>query len=200
MSDRAVGLVLPDGVESPSVVRVEEDWRLVLNEPDDDTDSPQFHTVMSPTDDAEELFAQVLWNYRETPDFVSGGVQLQCYDGETLMRYRTMEYGRLSTEAETITWTQSLVVDGLSLTFEVSHGQSTTWGAFGREMRISSVTDLGTLNSYDPEVSAENSCVTYGSNRVDELVITQVRYYGVDDSLLYVDAAPRMVYMFGDDE
>ena len=64
------------------VVRVEEDWMLVLNEPDGNVDSPQFHTVMSPFSDASSFFAQVLWNYRETPDFVTGGVQLP-----TMVRY-----------------------------------------------------------------------------------------------------------------
>ncbi len=175
------------------VLRVEEDWILVLNEPDGNVDSPQFHTVMSPFADVGSFFAQVLWNYRETPDFTSGGVQLQSYNGEDLIRRRSMEYGQLSSTAETITWTQSLTTDGALLSFEVSNGRSTTWGTFGRDMRIDEDADLASLGDYSPDVSATESCVTYGSNRVETMSIVQVRYYGAS-GLLRVDATPRVVF------
>jgi hypothetical protein len=175
------------------VVRVEEDWMLVLNEPDGNVDSPQFHTVMSPFGDAGSFYAQVLWNYRETPDFVAGGVQLQSYEGESLIRRRSMEYGQLSSTAETITWTQSLTTDGVALSFEVTNGQSTTWGTFGTNMRISSDANLPDLNGYSPDVSARQSSVTYGGNRVNVMSISQVRYYGAS-GLLWVDDTPRVVF------
>jgi len=175
------------------VLRIEEDWALVVNEPDGNVDSPQFHTVMSPYDSAESFFAQVLWNYRETPNFISGGVQLQSYNGENLIRRRSLEYGQLSGTAETITWTQSLTTDGALLSFEVSNGLSTTWGAFGKDMRIDEDAGLASLNEYSTEVSANESCVTYGSNRVDSMTITQVRFYGAS-GLLWVDVTPRVVF------
>ncbi|MFH1109138.1 MAG: hypothetical protein V1790_08100 [Planctomycetota bacterium] len=175
------------------VIRVEEDWKLDLNQPDGSVDSPQFHTIMSPYTDVDSFYAQVLWNYRETPDFTAGGVQLQSYAGESLIRRRSMEFGQLSTSAETITWTQSLTTDGVALSFEVTNGQSTTWGTFGTNMRISSDANLPDLSGYSPDVSAQESCVTYGGNRVDLLVITEVRYYGVS-GLLGVDNTPRVVF------
>ena len=178
------------------VVHVEEDWMLVLNEPDGSVDSPQFHTIMSPFGDADSFYAQVLWNYRETPNFTSGGVQLQSYEGESLIRRRSMEYGQLSTSAESITWTQSLTTDGVALSFDVSDGESTTWGTFGKDMRISSDANLPDLSGYSPDVSAHESCVTYGSNRVNVLVITEVRYYGAS-GLLGVDNTPRVVFQLG---
>lgn len=166
---------------------------LVLNEPDGNVDSPQFNTVMSPFQEVESFFAQVLWNYRETPDFTSGGVQLQSYEGESLLRRKSMEFGQLSTSAETITWTQGLTTDGVALFFQVTNGESSTWGTFGRDMSISSDASLPDLSAYSPDVSAQQSCITYGSNRVDELVITQVRYYGAS-GLLGVDNTPRVVF------
>jgi len=175
------------------VIRVEEDWKLVLNEPDGSVDSPQFHTIMSPYTDVDSFYAQVLWNYRETPDFTAGGVQLQSYAGESLIRRRSMEFGQLSTSAETITWTQTLTTDGVALTFDVTNGQSTTWGTFGTNMRISSDANLPDLSGYSPDVSAHESCVTYGGNRVDLLVITEVRYYGAS-GVLGVDNTPRVVF------
>ena len=166
---------------------------LVLNEPDGNVDSPQFDTVMSPFQEVDSFFAQVLWNYRETPNFVSGGVQLQSYEGELLTRRRSMEFGQLSTTAETITWTQGLSTDGVVLSFEVTNGRSTTWGAFGTDMRISSDANVPNLSDYSPDVSAQQSCITYGSNRVNEMVISQVRYYGAT-GLLGVDNTPRVVF------
>jgi len=155
------------------------------------------HTVMSPSDSVDASHAQVLWNYRETPNFIAGGVQLQSYNGESLIRRRSMEYGPLSTTAESITWTQRLSTDGVILSFEVSDGQSSSWGAFGKDMRIDDNTDLSDLNSYSSEVSAKESGVTYGSNRVDLMVITEVRRYGAS-GLLSVDTVPKVVFAFSE--
>lgn len=175
------------------VLRVEEDWALVLNEPDGNVDSPQLHTVMTPYGDVDSYFAQVLWNYRETPNFTAGGVQLQSYQGEQTQSRRSMEYGRLSTRAESITWTQALETDGVQLVFEVVNGASETWGSFGREMRIADDAYLASLDEYSPNVSARESCVTYGGNRVDSLMITEVRYYGAS-GLLWTDSSQRVVF------
>lgn len=187
-----------DGASEP-VLRVEEDWQLVLNEPNEDADCPQFHTVMSPTNGVDGYYAQTLWNYREVPDYRSGGVQLRSWHDELLLRRRSVEYRTLSTTAETITWTQALEANDSELTFSITNGNSTTWGTFGRDMVIDVPTGIVELNSYDPAVSAENSCITYGSNRVESLTITAVRYYGLT-GLLYEDTAPRAVYQLGDHE
>lgn len=175
------------------VLRVEEDWQLNLNEPDDNVDSPQLHTIMTPYGDVDSYFAQVLWNYRETPNFVAGGVQLQSYRGEDMQSRRSLEFGQLSTRAESVRWTQALETDGMRLVFEVVDGESETWGSFGREMRISDDANLASLDEYSPDTSARESCVTYGGNRVDSLVITEVRYYGAS-GLLWTDSSPRVVF------
>lgn len=177
---------------SEPVVRIEEDWELDVNEPNGDTTAPQFHTVMSPASDLNSYHAQTLWNYRETPDFVPGGVQLHSYDGETLIRKRSIESGTLSTTAEEIRWTQSLETDGTTLTFSIYDGVSTTWGTFGRDMNISSTANLAQLNDYSPDTSVANSCVTFGANRVQSLKIKRVRYYGAT-GLLYTDTTERPV-------
>ncbi len=183
-------------VEEP-VLRVEEDWTLVLNEPDDNVHSPQFHTVMSPGGDVFGSFAQVIWNYRESPDFEAGGLQLQCYSGETLIRRRSIGHEQFSTTAETVTWTQALSTNGVQAQFEVTNGLSASWGEFGRDMMIEMDGELPFLNQYSPDVSSENACVTYGANRVDLLVLNQVRKYGAG-GLLTVDATPRVIYQAGE--
>jgi len=177
---------------SEPVVRIEEDWELEVNEPNGDTTAPQFHTVMSPVSGLESYFAQTLWNYRETPDFVSGGVQLHCYNGKDLLKKRSIESGTLSTAAETITWTQSLDTDGTTLTFTIFNGVSSTWGSFGKDMNISSTANMAQLNDYSPATSVANSCVTFGANRVQSFSIKRVRYYGAT-GLLYEDNTERPV-------
>jgi hypothetical protein len=176
------------------VVRVEEDWTLVLNEPDDNVDSPQFHTVMSPFTHLDSYYAQVVWNYREIPDFVAGGLQLQSWNGETQIRTRSVGDSQLSTSAETITWTQSLETNGIVLLFQILNGESATWGVFGKDMNIDAEAYLPDLENYSPKVSVANSCITYGSNRVNVLMITEIRRYSADGELVSVDTAPRYVY------
>jgi hypothetical protein len=183
----------------PVIVRIEEDWEMRLNDPAAGMSSPQFHTVMSPDGSLGGKYAQVLWNYRETPDYRPGGVQLQCYEGDSLVRSRTVESRSLSTVAEVIRWTQALSTDGTQLTLQVFDGTSTTWGTFGNDMRLDESTSVSTLAGYDPQHSVTSSGVTYGSNRVDLLVITAVRYY-TNDGLFAVDPTVRTVYEWATDE
>src|SRR5690606_20695029 len=72
---------------APDITRIEEDWMLVLNVPDDSVNCPQFHTIMSPTTDLDSRYFQVNWNYREQPDFAEGGLELLNWSGETLLQH-----------------------------------------------------------------------------------------------------------------
>ncbi|GIK15242.1 MAG: hypothetical protein BroJett003_02060 [Planctomycetota bacterium] len=188
----AAGALWSMPTEPDPVVRVEEEWELVLNDPHVDRVSPQFTTVMSPFPNMDSYYAQILWNHRETPEFTPGGIQLHSYRGETLLRMRSVEWRTLSTQAETIRWTQSLQTDGVSLTVSIQDGHSTTWGSFGRDMYISSSANLADLGQYRPDFSASNACVSFGSNRVESLILKRVRYYG-RDGLIAEDNTPRRV-------
>ncbi len=185
------------GQDEP-VIRIEEDWLLILNYPDPDIDSPQFHTVMSPFANLDSYYAEVVWNYREIPDFLPGGLQLESWNGEQLVRSRTVRETQLSTTAETIRWTQALQTDGTILTFDITNGLSTTWGIFGKDMNITADASLLDLSTYSADVSAQNACVTYGANRVNLLAIVQVRCYGAS-GLLSVDRTPRIVFNLATD-
>jgi hypothetical protein len=166
----------------------------VLNEPEDALQAPQFHTVISPFGHIDWVYAQVTWNYRELPEFEPGGLQVQAWAGEECSLQKNFGYQELSSTAETVKWTQALETDGAVLTFEIVNGESVTWGAFGgTSLRIQGTAPVPVLNAYDTNVSVKNSLVSFGANRVKELVITQVRYYGAE-GLLGVDANPRVVY------
>jgi len=178
------------------VIRIEEDWIMVLYEPNDALTAPQFYTVMSPYGHLESYFAQVTWNYQEVPDFTSGGMQIQAWDSEYLVTDRSFATEMLSATAETIRWTQVLSTDGSKLTFTIKNGQSSTWGAFGypaENMKIQATAALPNLSGYDPELTRSNSGISFGSNRVDSLKIAEVRYYG-PSGLLNTDTTPKVVF------
>lgn len=180
--------------ESEPILRIEQDWKLVLNEPDQSVNAPQFHTVMSPFGDLDSVYAQVTWNWRELPDFAPGGLQIQGWCGDECPLHKDFSSNELSTTAETLRWTQAIETDGTVLTFEVINGQSVTWGAFGgHSLQIRGTAPIAALNNYNTDVSAANSVITYGSNRVQSLVITEVRYYGAN-GLLGVDSVPTVVH------
>lgn len=186
------------GGAGPPIVRVEEDWRLVLTEPEAEVNAPQFHTVMSPTTDANREYAQVRWNYRELPDFFSGGLQLEAWDGEVALDKWAVEETPLSRDAETITWTQRLELQNQRLRFTIINGHSLSWGEFGGEhVSLYIASGVTNLNDYSSDVSRHNSCVTFGGNRVSVLMITQVRRYG-PEGLVSVDNTPIVVFQFAE--
>jgi hypothetical protein len=164
----------------PTIVRVEEDWELVVGTPDPDTDAPQVTCAISPTGNLEGWHAALELNQQGLPVYAAGGLQLQVWEGDVAVSDRRFPNGAvLATPGEVIQWTQSMQLDGGNLTFEVITGSSTTWGAFGGQgyLKASLASTLGNLNAYSPAVSAANSGVSYAANRVQSLVLKRVRYY-----------------------
>jgi hypothetical protein len=183
------------GDENP-IIRVEQDWEMQLSEPVSDLDVPQFHTVMSPYASTNATYFQVTWNYREMPSFMSGGLQLQVWNGSESFAVRNVDSGSLSSDAESVAWTQSLYLEGSDLTFSVTNGRSSSWGEFGGEsMTVRMASPVLSLNAYDTEVSAANSWITYGKNRVMLMVLRQVREYDAN-GLRSIDVTPRVIYHY----
>lgn len=181
---------------SGTVMRVEEDYELVLNEPGSERASPQFHTVMSPYNHVLSGYAQVSWNYRELPEFAAGGLQIQAWKGENDYEGKDIGDEPLSRDAETIAWTQVLETDDHQLTFKIINGQSLSWGAFGGDelsIVVLPVT-VGNLNRYSSTISKSNSWISYGSNRVNLLQIKEVRRYGSSGNLVSRDTTPKVIY------
>ncbi|MBI3469118.1 MAG: hypothetical protein HY000_39440 [Planctomycetes bacterium] len=177
---------------SQPILRVEEDWVLVLNEPKSNINSPQFHTVMSPFDHLSSYYGQVTWNYWELPSFTAGGLQMQIWNGDNCVRRTAPESRVLSTAAETITWTQVLETDGADLSFSIENGSSSTWGTF-LGFRAYTNANVANLSGYSTSVSVDNSLISYGSNRVVSLVITEVRKYDAT-GLVSVDQVDKVVF------
>lgn len=164
----------------PTIVRVEEDWELVVGEPDPGSDAPQVTSVISPLGGVQSVHATFEVNQQSLPTFTPGGLQLQVWDNEVSLSDRGFPNSTVFAQSgETIRWTQSMELNDGSLSFEIINGTSTTWGNFGGQgyLKASIPTTLISLDAYDPAVSAENSGVNYAANRVQSLVLKRVRVY-----------------------
>jgi hypothetical protein len=161
------------------IVKVEEDWELVVSEPDVSVCAPQVTTVMSPVGHLDGVYNAFDFNHESQPGFVAGGMQLQVWNGETPVALRRSREGEnLGTNNETITWTQAMKVENGTLSFWLKNGSSSSWGNFGgwNDTSVSVATSLTSLHTYSPLVSVEGSGVGYAGNRVTSLRLLRVRY------------------------
>ncbi len=176
------------------VVMIEEDWELVVRDPEGDVTAPQLHTVLSPFPVLEPYYAQITWNYREVPYFQAGGFQVQGWAGDDILIARSFDLNEFSNMQEKFKWTQVMATDGERTRFAVVNGFSPTWGNFGGiEAIVGDFAGLPDLSGYRTDVSVRNSLITYGSNRVRLFQIVEVRYFG-PDGLLYRDTTPKVLH------
>lgn len=191
-----LGQEIPSEAQSPSAVfSVQEDWELVVGDPDPVSNAPQVTCVISPVGHVDSLHAAFELNHQTEPAYEAGGLQLQVWEGEEHLNTKWfLEHNQLGTADEVVQWTQQLVLSGGELTFEVTSGESTTWGSFGGKLRTTVGSTLANLDEYDPAVSVANSGVGFAGNRVVSLVLKRVRWYAADGTLLAEDNTPRVVH------
>ena len=178
------------------VVRVEEDWKMVLGIPDPESIAPQITCMISPIGDVNSLHAAFTLNHRGMPDFSPGGLQLQVWDNESpLFMKNFSNTSILSHDNEIVTWTQAMELKDGALTFEVVNGHSETWNHFGDQNSLKAVVNsvLPNLNNYHPNVSVNNSGIGFASNRVQSLVLQRVRLILSTGQIIEEDT-PRIVY------
>ena len=73
--------------DAATVMRVEEDWEILIGTPDADNDGPQIMNVISPTGDITAQHAVLEINHQTFPDFYGGGMQLQVWTGDILNQF-----------------------------------------------------------------------------------------------------------------
>jgi len=175
------------GEEVALVVRVEEDWELVIATPNTNMSGPQVTCISSPFGNLKGLSSSLRLNHQIVDKFVPGGLQLNLVKQEFVTQSVESANPRvLSYANETIRWTQVMYIKNGQLTIEIRNGQSTSLGAFGAlgALRITVPTTENSLNGYDPEVAVKNSVIGFGSNRVTSLAIKQVRCFTSNDQVL----------------
>ena len=175
--------------------RIEEDWQLVLGNPDTAANCPQLSTSMSPSgSDSVPVFLFKL-NYRDRPHYAPGGLSAQVWQSKSFLSNSDQGTAQINTPQETITWTQKMTLAGGKLNYKVLSGMSTTWGAFGvndTDLFVSTPSSLVDLSGYTPDKSVAMSGASFGPNRVTSMTLLQVRYYQ-GSTLLSTDTTARQV-------
>ena len=137
-----------------SIVRVEEDWELVITEPESNTEAPQVTCVISPVGHIDGLYSVFDLNLRHNPDYAAGGIQIQLWSGTNTLSSSSSNRGvLLETPGETIAWTQVMKLQDGDLSFQVVNGSSQTWGSFGGgpKLLVSRASGLENLNAHENE-------------------------------------------------
>ncbi|MEZ6065047.1 MAG: hypothetical protein R3B90_04930 [Planctomycetaceae bacterium] len=198
--DASVENEVVDRFPGKRIVRVEEDWLIDIGETTDGSSAPEVVTVFGPYDPNHGTHAVFEMNHSTYPDFAKGGMQLQAwwgnwflgarrhYNGSELLR--TVERIQFTVRTELVnTWS------GTRLKLEIVNGDSVTYGNFGGEgyLRLRMYTNRNNLNYYDPDMSVEQSRVTFGANRVNRYIRTEVRYY-TDAGEVITEEADRIVH------
>jgi hypothetical protein len=165
------------GTETLQIVRIEEDWRLVVATPEVSSNSPQVVCAMYPSGGDEGDYMAFELNHQSQPGYATGGLHLHAWDGEHLLgSAHTQSAVSMRHQQEQIEWTQTMTLSDGLLTYEVIQGTSETWGAFGAgELKVSVNSNLENLNGYNVEATLAGSGVGFGANRVTSLTLRNVR-------------------------
>lgn len=194
----AVPAELLRSAEEPIIVRVEEDWQIEIGAPDPQNDAPQLVNVISPVANTHNSHGVFEINHATLPDYTSGGIQIQTWIGDTHLGYKSAPKSqKLTTDNETITYTISMKIADNAITYEVSNGQSQTWGTFGNpgDLKLTSPTTLTNLNTYTPAMSIKHSRVGFAKRRVKSFVLQEVRYHTQSGEII-TDTTDRAVHSY----
>jgi hypothetical protein len=171
------------------IIRVEEDWELVVETPDPLTDAPQVSTWMFPSNDQSDGHFGVDLNHAQRPDYEGGGLQTKSYLGEALVDDKLENPGsNLNSNGESVRWTQLIAIVGNELVFAVKNGQSSSWGSFGgpsTAVKLSS--NLSNLNDYSPSRSIQSSGIGFAANRVGSLKLVRIRAFLSNGTYIQTD-------------
>ncbi len=163
--------------DSPKVVQIEEQWELTIGVPDAGRSSPQATMVMSPTGNLDSTYFIFTLNYRNSPGYEQGGVQVQQWEGNSVVSSSTGPVDEPLSQAEdTVTWTQRVTLDDGEITYQVVEGSSNSWGNFGNDgtLKLTTPTTIQSLNSYKPAISLTESQIGYADNRVRSLTLKKL--------------------------
>lgn len=162
----------------PTLYMVEEDWELVINEPDVKINSPQIAFFLYPDADHSDCYFQLQMNYAAEDGYSSGGFRVGAFCDEIPVdEERSQIRQTLAWDNDKIEWTNAMAVFNGKLMFAVKDGYGTQWGHFGGPEYLVQMDDqeLHSLDHYTPEASLESVDVGFGKNRVASIRLKTVR-------------------------
>jgi hypothetical protein len=159
------------------VVKVEQDWELVVGEPDTTLFSPQLFILMYPQSGGD-YWSEFLINYNDQPQFSAGGVQIQVWEGNNVLdgADNSPHQAVLQNAGESVTFTLSMRVRDGNLRLHAKNVSSPSFG-YIPNLSVSVPYDPTNLNNYSTTDTMSNSGILFGSNRVTSLTLKAVRKY-----------------------
>lgn len=178
--------VIPDQslfAEEPVVYKVEEDWEMMVNEPDVSNNSPQITFFTSPSHELDNSYFQLQMNYHADEAYSSGGFHVaSVQEGKTVDEARSVTRKNLSTNDDVVRWTSVMAVIDNRALFAVRDGYGREWGNFGGpnylvRMVPSPVSDL---SKYQHQQSLQSVDIGFGRNRISRITLKAVRLFYTD--------------------
>lgn len=182
--------------QSTAIDRIEEDWELVIGEPDPNVEAPQVINILSPNGTTLGNYFLLELNHGTQPEYILGGRQLQHWFGESFRSQVTASApGVLCIADESIRYTLALSLNDGALKCQVRNGQSVSWGEFGGTSsdRLTVGASINSLNWYRTETSLSGAKIGFGSYRVSRFRLVEVRKYS-DNQLVSRDTTSHVVF------
>jgi hypothetical protein len=132
-------------------------------------------------------------------------MQLQAWYGNYLIGYHSQfAPSEFNQAIERLTFTTVTRVRDNMLKLAITNGHSLTWGDFGgsESLRVDMSTSRTNLNDWNSQNSITNSRVSYGANRVNKFVRTEIRYYTRQDGqyqLHHTDETDTYIHRLAED-
>ena len=183
------------------ILKVEEDWVLVVRNPEAEAALPKVLNTISAFPRLLIPYAIFELNHSSMPEFNNGGMQIQGWYGQNAYYYKNgSKFNTLAIPDETIKYTLRMEAepDAGKLHYEVTNGDSQSWGKFGGQglLKLSLPSLLVTkLNYYTPLTSIKNAEVTEGAHNVSAFYLNEVRYY-TKDGLFKTDNTRRYLHQY----
>ena len=118
--------------DQPTIWKVEEEWEMVINEPEDNTNSPQVTFFVTPSAGLGETYFQLQMNYEADEDYSAGGFHVAAVRNEEIQdEARSQNQSLLTVDGDVIRWTSVAAVVNNKLLFAVRDGDCASWGNFG---------------------------------------------------------------------
>jgi hypothetical protein len=175
-----------------SIVRIEQDWVLVVSSPDANRCSPQLFFQLYP-ESGGDYCCQLLMNYSDQPTFAAGGIQIQVWQNNAVLDGQDNNPNQAVLQAanETVTFTLVMEIKGSQLHFSATNVSSTSWGDVSK-LSVGVPYTPDAFQTYTTDDTIAKSGILLGSNRVTSLTLNQVRL--IDRSGTTTTELPRVVY------
>lgn len=172
-----------------TIYKIEEDWEMVINDPDPANHSPQVTFFTSPSANLDDVYFQLQMNYAADAGFSAGGFHVAAVQDDQIQDEARSDTRRiLATDGDHIRWTSVMTMIENRALYAVTDGQGTEWGTFGGpgylvKMMSSPVWDLA---EYHPQNSLDNVDIGFGANRVQSITLLRVRAYYTDGRVVTI--------------